>query len=101
MHKRGTRDRLVADLRAVVEDAEALLEATSSESGEKMESLRARVERSMHQARERIAHAEAEAVEQARTAAGTAESFVQERPWQSIGTAAGIGLVLGLLINRR
>ena len=101
MHKRGTRERLVADLRAVVQDAEALLEATSAESGDKIESLRARIEQSMRQARERIEQAEGEAVEHARKAAQTAESFVQDKPWQSLGVAAGAGLLLGLLINRR
>jgi ElaB/YqjD/DUF883 family membrane-anchored ribosome-binding protein len=57
----------------------------------------ARVERSVHQVGERIAHAEAEALEQAHKAGTTAESYVQE----SVGIAAGIGFVLGLLINRR
>ena len=44
MHKRGTRGGLIADLHAVVEDAEALLKATSAEGGEKIEGLRTRVE---------------------------------------------------------
>lgn len=101
MHKTGTRDRLIAELHTVVENAEALLKATSAEGGEKIEGLRTRVEQSVHQARERIAHAEAEALEQAHKAATTAESYVQEKPWQSVGIAAGVGFVLGLLINRR
>jgi len=29
------------------------------------------------------------------------ETYVRENPWQSVGIAAGIGLVLGLLISRR
>lgn len=100
MHKRETRDRLIADLHAVVEDAEALLKATSTEGGEKIEGLRSRIEQSVHQARERIAHAEAEALEQAHQAANTAEAYVQERPWQAVGIAAGVGFVVGLLLNR-
>jgi hypothetical protein len=41
MHKQGTSDTLIADLRAVVEHAEALLKATSVQTGEKIQSLRA------------------------------------------------------------
>lgn len=101
MRKRGTRSRLIADLHAVVEDAEALLKATSAEGGEKIEDLRTRVEQSVRQARERIAHAETETLEQARKAAAAAESHVHEKPWQSVAIAAGVGFVLGLLTNRR
>lgn len=100
MHKRGTSDRLVADLQAVVEDAEALLKATSAQTGEKIQSVRTRAEQSLQQAKERLMHAEAEAVERAQKAASTAEAYVQEKPWQSVGVAAGIGFVVGLLINR-
>jgi ElaB/YqjD/DUF883 family membrane-anchored ribosome-binding protein len=100
MHKRATSDRLIADLQAVVEDAEALLKATSTQTGEKIQSVRTRAEQSLHQARERLTQAEADAVERAHKAASTAEAYVQEKPWHSVAVAAGIGFVLGLLINR-
>lgn len=100
MRKRATRKRLIADLHTVVEDAEALLKATSAEGGEKIQDLRTRVEKSVQKARKRIAHAEAEALEKAHKAASTAESYVQKNPWQSVGIAAGVGFVFGLLLNR-
>ena len=34
-------------------------------------------------------------------ALGSAEQYVQENPWQAIGIAAGVGLLIGLLANRR
>ena len=30
-----------------------------------------------------------------------AENYVRENPWQSVGIAAGVGLVLGILLARR
>jgi ElaB/YqjD/DUF883 family membrane-anchored ribosome-binding protein len=33
--------------------------------------------------------------------AGEAEEYVRGNPWQAIGIAAGIGLVLGVLMSRR
>jgi ElaB/YqjD/DUF883 family membrane-anchored ribosome-binding protein len=43
---------------------------------------------------------EADALERARKAATTAEAYVQEKPWQAVAVAAGIGFVLGLLTDR-
>ena len=37
----------------------------------------------------------------AKAAGHATDEFVQEHPWQSIGIAAGLGLVVGLLIARR
>jgi len=34
-------------------------------------------------------------------AAKVADDYVQENPWRSIGLAAGVGIVIGLLIGRR
>jgi len=75
MHKRVTGDRLISDLRAVVDDAEALLKATSVQTGEEVQSARTRVEQSLHQSRKRLAHAEADAVERAHKAAKTAPPY--------------------------
>ena len=100
MHKHITSDRLIADLRAVADDAEALLKETSAQTGEKIQGVRKRAEKSLHQARKRLSEMEADAVKQAQNAATSAEAYVQEKPWQSVGVAAGIGFLLGLLINR-
>jgi ElaB/YqjD/DUF883 family membrane-anchored ribosome-binding protein len=36
-----------------------------------------------------------------RQAGHAADDFVHEKPWVSIGVAAGVGLIIGLLIGRR
>lgn len=96
-----TTDQLVADLKTVVEDAEALLKATSTLTGEKLQEVRARAEESLRQAKVRLAEVEEEAMRRAKEIADAADEYVRENPWQSVGIAAGIGLVLGLLISRR
>lgn len=96
-----TTDKLVADLKAVVHDAEALLKATSAQTGEKIQEARARAEDSLRQAKARLTQAEEEALKRARELADATEEYVRDNPWQSVGIAAGIGLVLGLLISRR
>lgn len=96
-----TTDQLVADLKTVVEDAEALLKATSTLTGEKLHEVRARAEESLRQAKVRLTEVEEEAMRRAKEIADAADEYVRENPWQSVGIAAGIGLVLGLLIARR
>lgn len=96
-----TTDQLVADLKTVMEDAEALLKATSTLTGEKIQEVRARAEESLRQAKVRLSEVEEEAMRRAREVAEAADEYVRENPWQSVGIAAGIGLVVGLLLARR
>jgi ElaB/YqjD/DUF883 family membrane-anchored ribosome-binding protein len=94
-------DQLVSDLKTVMQDAEALLKATSTLTGEKIQEVRARAEESLRQAQTRLTEVEEEAMRRAREIAEAADEYVHENPWQSVGIAAGIGLVLGLLLARR
>jgi ElaB/YqjD/DUF883 family membrane-anchored ribosome-binding protein len=96
-----TVDKLLEDLQTVVRDADALLRATSAQTGEKIQEVRARAEQSLKQARVRLAEVEELALARAKEAAGAADEYVRENPWQSIGIAAGVGLLLGLMVSRR
>ena len=96
-----TTDQLVSDLKTVMEDAEALLKATSALTGEKIQEVRARAEESLRQAEVRLTQVEEEAMRRAREIADAADEYVHENPWQSVGIAAGIGLVVGVLLARR
>lgn len=95
------RDRLVQDMRVVIADAEDLLRATANQAGEKISVARERIEDSLHQAKVKLAEAEALVSERAKEAARYTDEYVHENPWRAIGVAAGIGLLLGLLISRR
>ena len=94
-------DKLLADLRLVVADAEELLRTTAGQAGEGAAELRAKVQASLASAREGLAQAQEAALERARAAGRAADDYVHENPWRSIGIAAGFGLVVGLLIGRR
>lgn len=96
-----TTDQLVADLKTVMSDAEALLQATSTQTSEKIQEVRARAEESLKQARQRLGQIEDEALKRAREVADATDEYVRENPWQSVGIAAGVGLLLGLLLSRR
>jgi len=96
-----SKDKLVADLKIVVADAEELLRATASQAGEKVGVARERIQASLASARVKLVEAERALAERTREAAKVADEYVHENPWQAVGIAAAVGLVLGVLISRR
>jgi ElaB/YqjD/DUF883 family membrane-anchored ribosome-binding protein len=94
-------DKLLDDVREVVRDAEALLQATAAQGGDRIDAVRTRAMDSLQKARKRLAAIEKGAVEEVREAAETADEYVRKNPWQAVGVAAGLGVLLGLLIGRR
>lgn len=101
MAERISADQLIDDLTAIIRDAENLLRATAAQTGDKVEEIRARAEESVRQAKARLQGIEEEALQHARVMAGEADQYVRGNPWQAVGIAAGVGLVLGLLMSRR
>lgn len=101
MSSEASIDRLIRDLRAVVEDADALLRATAGEAGEKVQQARSRAEQTVRAARERLSGLERDVAQASREAAQQADRYVHEKPWQAVATAAGIALIIGLILGRR
>ena len=82
-----TTDKLMADLRAVVRDAEELLQATAGQGSAQLKELRARAEESLGAARARLQ----EAGDDARKAARDIDEQVRANPWAAVGVAAADG----------
>ena len=99
------RDKLLHDFNEVVSDTEQLLKSVASAGGEKTQLLRANVEQSLKQAKDRLKDLQDDALVRTRAAARKTDEYVHDNPWQSIGIVAGIaavlGIVVGLLLNRR
>lgn len=96
-----TKEKLVSDFKVVIADAEEILRATAGQAGEKMADLRARLQDHLANARQSLAEAQAAVVERTRQVARATDDYVHDNPWRSIGIAAGIGFIVGLLIGRR
>lgn len=95
------KDKLMSDLRLVIADAEELLRMTADQAGEGAADLRSRVQARMNQAKADLLHLQEAAVAKAKAAGHATDEFVHENPWKSIGIAAGVGLLMGLLMSRR
>jgi ElaB/YqjD/DUF883 family membrane-anchored ribosome-binding protein len=96
-----TTDKLMSDLRAVLEDAEALLTATAGQAGEKIQQARERARETVRVARDRLSASQEEVTRRAREAAKDADKYVHENPWQAVGIAAGVAFIIGVLVSRR
>ena len=95
------KEKLVADLKVVVADAEELLRATASAAGEKAAVARERIQASLATAKVKLNEAEQVLLEKTKVAAKVTDDYVRDNPWQAVGIAAVAGLVLGILISRR
>ena len=95
------RERLVDDLAAVLAEAEEMLKRASVETGDKARDLRSQVETQLLRAKLKLQEIEGEAIDHAKAAARATDDYVHDHPWQAIGIAASVGLLLGLLMNRR
>lgn len=96
-----SRDKLVSDFKVVVSDAEELLKLTAGQAGEKLTEVRARLGDRLVTAKDRIADMELAVVEQTKKVAHATDDYVHKNPWQSVGAAAGVAFLLGLLAGRR
>ena len=95
------KEKLMGDLRAVIAEAEELLRMTSDQGGEGAADVRSRVKARMNQAKADLVDLQEAVIARAKEAGHASDEFVHENPWRSIGIAAGLGLVTGLLISRR
>ena len=103
MNDAGTvnKEKLIADMKIVVADTEELLRATANQAGDKVAELRGKIQNNLANARASLADAQAAVVDRAKQVGHATDEYVHDNPWRSIGVAAGIGFIVGLLIGRR
>lgn len=95
------KEKLVADLKVVVADTEELLRATAGQAGDKVAAIRDRLQEHLSTAKASLADAQAAMVDRAKQVGRYTDDYVHDNPWRSVGVAAGIGFIVGLLIGRR
>jgi ElaB/YqjD/DUF883 family membrane-anchored ribosome-binding protein len=93
----NSRDKLIGDLRNLVADAEELLKATASQAGEMVAEARQRIEQSLTEGRRALV--DVSLIQKSKEAAELADDYARDKPWNAIGIAFGVGLMLGLLLR--
>ena len=94
------KDQLMHDLNQVIRDAEEMLKNTEQQTGEGFKSAQARFEQTLKNAKAEVQRVEDLVITRTKDAAKATDVYVKENPWQSAGIAAGVGLLVGLLIGR-
>jgi ElaB/YqjD/DUF883 family membrane-anchored ribosome-binding protein len=97
MTNEANMEKIVTDLKALSHDAEAVLHATAGQAGEKMAELRSRLSSTVESAKATYKRLEEKTV----AGAKVADKTIREHPYESIGVAFGVGLLIGVLVGRR
>lgn len=103
-HKHNLRvaqQALIDEFHALIDDTERLLKQTAETTGSQADELRGRINENLARAKEVLRDSEGRLREQGQAAMQATEQYVHSHPWQSVGIAAGAGLLLGLLLGRR
>lgn len=107
-----TNGQLIEEFNAVVTEMEQMLKSVANAGSEKTGALRMSVEQNLAIAKDRLRDLQQAATEKTQAAtertqaaARATNDYVHQHPWHAIGVGAGlsavIGMVIGLLLNRR
>ncbi len=100
-HARHARERLALDLRTLARDGERLLEATADDLSDQARAARRQLMEAINQVRKTTAEWGERGLAAAQSAVRGTDRTVRQYPYQSIGVAFGVGVVIGLFLPRR
>lgn len=90
-------ERLVGDLRAVIRDGQDVLRSSADDLSEKGREARGRLEETLNRAKQSCEQLEVRAGEATRAA----EATIRDHPLATVGIAVGVGVLVGLVLQRR
>ncbi|MBP6815313.1 MAG: DUF883 domain-containing protein [Burkholderiaceae bacterium] len=96
----ATNDKLVADVKMVLDDAESLLKQAADSTGTEAAALRDRGMSMLREAGEKAHHLQEVVVAKGKAAARATDDYVHDHPWRVVSLSFGAGLLIGLLLNR-
>jgi ElaB/YqjD/DUF883 family membrane-anchored ribosome-binding protein len=89
------------DVSTLIADAQALLHAAATLTGEKAEELRVCAMELLDKAAAIGRGAQASALVSGKEMAAAADSYVTENPWRAVAALAGVTLLAGVFLGRR
>ena len=99
--KSASTEQLIGEFKSLMADAEALIKATEDHPGDAISAIRNKALETLAGAKQSLSSVEGTVLEKAKVAAEGADDFVHRSPWEAVGVAAGLGLLIGLFIGRR
>ncbi|MGZ3240376.1 MAG: DUF883 family protein [Burkholderiaceae bacterium] len=89
------------DMKILIKDSQALFLSAAALTGEKAEEARIRAMRVLDTALVKAQELQANASIVGKEIAASADGYVKEKPWQAIAAAAGVGLLIGIILGRK
>jgi len=97
----GKLDDATTDMKTLVKDAQSLLTSAASLTGTKADELRARGMRMLDAALGKSSEYKDQAMVKGKELAKNADVYVKDNPWRTVAAAAGVGLLVGILLGRK
>ncbi len=97
----SARDKLMDELHNVIGEAEQWLKNAKRQATEPDPQIRARFEDTLRTAKSDLLRLEDSIVARTRVAAQSANTYVKENPWKTVGLSAAAGIIIGMLIARK
>jgi ElaB/YqjD/DUF883 family membrane-anchored ribosome-binding protein len=97
----GNMNAVHTDVKTLVKDAQALLTAAAALTGEKAEDMRARGMQLLDVALGKASQVQGQALVKGKELAHSADVYVKDNPWRTIAAAAGVGLLVGVILGRK
>ncbi|VEB95698.1 Bacterial protein of uncharacterised function (DUF883) [Cedecea lapagei] len=95
-------DDINNDVSQLADSLEDVLKSFGSDAKDEVDAARKKAETLLKETRARLNGSQSRVTQAARDAAGCADTYVRDKPWQSVGIGAAVGIVLGaLLVSRR
>lgn len=89
--------KLVRDFKVVLHDAESLAKATAGDLGDKAREARNRLAASIEASKASFQNVQTKA----KAGVQATDEVIRDHPYESIGIAFGVGLLIGVLVTRK
>lgn len=98
---RRARSIVGQEVNNLIADVQDLIGRLSSSADPEIARVRAKIERAIDSTKKAVSDGASQVQKQAQDALGASDRYVRTSPWQAVGIASVIGLVVGLLASRR
>lgn len=95
-----SKDKVLLDLKAVVDDAQALLKEAVDSSAESVAGVPAYLDDRLSAVKDNLQRVKGAMAAKAKHAAAATDQYVRHNPWQSIGLFVAASVVVSLLLSR-
>jgi len=96
----GAATGTATDMRSLIEDAKTLLSAAAHLTGDKADEMRGKGMQMLDTAMGKGRDYQDIALAKSKELAQAGDAYVKDNPWKTVAVAAGVGLLLGVILGR-